>query len=102
MGAAVEAHSADIPYVRTPLAPIDVTGHVTDAKGDPLAGATVTVKGTKRVVLTDANGDFTLKGVDNGATLVVSFAGYTAQEVGLKGVSGPLTIKFADQQNQLG
>lgn len=99
---AVPAISSESPTTRYSAPPKDVTGHVTDAKGDPLAGATVTVKGTKRVVLTDANGDFTLKGVDEGATLVVSFAGYTAQEVSVKGVSGTLTVKFADQQNQLG
>jgi len=94
--------SADVPYHLRNLPPVDVTGTVTDAKGDPLVGATVTVKGTKRVVLTDATGGFSLKGVDNSATLVVTFTGYAAQEISLKGVSGPIQVKFADQQNQLG
>jgi TonB-linked SusC/RagA family outer membrane protein len=82
--------------------PIDVTGTVSDAKGDPLVGATITVKGTKRVVLTDVSGSFSLKGVDNNATLVVTFTGYTAQEISVRSVSGPIQVKFADQQNQLG
>jgi TonB-linked SusC/RagA family outer membrane protein len=84
------------------LPPVDVTGRVTDARNEPLSGATVSVKGTKQVVLTDVNGQFTLRGVDNNATLVVSFAGYPAQEVSVRSVSGPITVKFADQQNQLG
>jgi hypothetical protein len=37
-----------------------ITGVVTDDKGAPLAGATVTVKGTVDAVNTDAAGKFTL------------------------------------------
>ncbi len=83
-------------------APIDVTGVVTDSKNEPLSGATVQVRGTKKVVLTDANGQFILKGVEANATLIVSYAGYTAQEVSLKNVDGPVKVSFSEQQNQLG
>ncbi|MBM3441581.1 MAG: SusC/RagA family TonB-linked outer membrane protein [Bacteroidetes bacterium] len=100
--AATQARSSEPTLAFRAVLPKDIIGHVTDAKGDPLAGATVTVKGTKRIVLTDANGDFNLKGVDDASTLVVTFAGYTPQEVSVKGISGPLTVQFADQQNQLG
>ena len=58
----------------------DIHGRVTDSLGNPMAGASVTVKGTKRGVETDANGMFDLKGVGEGAVLVVTFTGYQARE----------------------
>lgn len=51
---------------------IDVHGKVVNDKGEPVAGATVTVKGTRNATATDANGEFVLKGVDEKGTLVVS------------------------------
>src|SRR5687767_6489573 len=52
--------------------PIDVKGRILDEKGEPVAGATVTVKGTKNATATNADGEFELKNVDNNATLVFS------------------------------
>ena len=96
------AYSADMhfPYAFKP--PIEVRGRVTDSKNEPLPGATVGVKGTKKAVVTDANGDFFLRDVDNNATLVVSYAGYSSREISLKNVSGPIIVSFTEQQNQLG
>lgn len=54
-----------------------ITGRVLDADGEPLPGATVKVKGTKAVALTDVDGNFVLearKGAKS-ATLLVSFIG---------------------------
>ena len=58
-----------------------VTGTVT-AKEDglPIPGATVKVKGTNVGAQTNSAGKFTLS-VPSGATLVVSFVGYTAQQI---------------------
>ncbi|HSF44696.1 MAG TPA: carboxypeptidase-like regulatory domain-containing protein, partial [Chitinophagaceae bacterium] len=99
---ALDVPSEKIPAGNFKKAPIDVTGRVTDSKNEPLAGATVTVKGSKKFVLTDANGIFTLKSVETNSTLVISYAGYTAKEVSLSGVSGPIDVQFSEQQNQLG
>ncbi len=57
-----------------------VTGVVTGSDNAPLVGATVTVKGTGRAVVTDARGQFAIQAAP-GETLQVSFVGYTAQEV---------------------
>lgn len=59
----------------------DLTGKVTDNKGNPLGGATVTVKGTAFATSTDNNGNFTLKGIGNNATIVVSYVGYQTRSV---------------------
>ena len=59
---------------------VTVKGHVKDALGGVI-GANVVEKGnTSNGTITDLDGNFTLT-VPQGATLVVSFIGYTTQEV---------------------
>ena len=67
------------------LPPSDIHGRVTDSLGNPLVGASVTVKGSKHGTQTDEQGDFSLKGVDNNATLLVSYTGFEPQTVKLSG-----------------
>ena len=62
-----------------------VTGTVTDSKGDPISGISVTVKGTTKGTSTNAQGVYTLNGVANGATLVFSGTGFTPQEAKVSG-----------------
>ena len=64
--------------------PGDVTGTVTDVRNAPLAGATVTIKGTRTSTVTDQNGRFTLKNVPDNAVLQISFSGYLTEEVSAK------------------
>ena len=59
---------------------ITVTGQVKDAYG-PVAGATVVVKGTSNGATTDVDGNYSIKGVRKGQTLVFSFIGYKTQEI---------------------
>ncbi len=80
----------------------DISGHVTDAKNEPLSGATVQVKGTNKIVVTDANGNFKLKDVADDAVLIISYSGYASEEVIVAGTSGTMNISMKDQQNQLG
>ena len=56
-----------------------VSGTVIDDKGNPLAGASVRVKGTAVGRATDINGRFSIDAA-TGNTLIVSFAGYASQE----------------------
>lgn len=67
--------------------PITVSGRVTDENGEPLAGANVKVKGGSNGVTTDAQGRFTLSGVDPNASLEVSFVGREMQTIAVKGKS---------------
>ena len=57
------------------FAQIDVKGHVKDATGEPIIGATVRVDGTQTATITDFDGNFVLK-ANEGATLVISYVGY--------------------------
>jgi len=78
--------------------PVDISGTVTDAKGNALAGATVTVKGSKNAIVTDQNGRFTFKGVADNAVLQISFSGFITEEVAAKNAK---TITLREQVNQL-
>lgn len=63
---------------------IQLTGIVTDSAGQTLIGASVLEKGTMNGVITDIHGNFTLK-VSPYAIIVVSYVGYTSQEIPLNG-----------------
>src|SRR5690606_9902041 len=62
------------------LAQTQVRGIVVDENGDPAVGATIQVKGTTQGAVTDINGNFNLS-APTGGTLIVSYVGYTTQEV---------------------
>lgn len=66
-----------IPLLLTAQTPADVKGKVTDEKGQPLAGITVSVKGTKRKTATAADGSFTIA-AQSGDVLLLS--GISVQE----------------------
>lgn len=61
--------------------PVDIRGKITNEKGEPLVGATVEIKGSKKGTLTDANGIFELKQVNSDAVVVVSYTGYIPREI---------------------
>ena len=57
------------------FAQIEVKGHVKDAAGEDIIGATIRVEGTQTATVSDFDGNFVLK-ANEGATLVVSYVGY--------------------------
>ncbi len=62
-----------------------ITGKVTDKKGDPVAGVTVTVKGTKTATSTNSEGVYILNNVATDAVLRFTGAGFTTQEITASG-----------------
>jgi TonB-linked SusC/RagA family outer membrane protein len=62
-----------------------ITGIVTDEKGSPLPGVSVSVKGTTLGILTDASGKYTINNAPQNATLIFSFVGMTVQEIKSEG-----------------
>ena len=57
------------------FAQISVKGHVKDAQGEPIIGATVRVADTQTATITDFDGNFMLK-ANQGADIVISYVGY--------------------------
>lgn len=78
-----------------------IRGTVT-AKEDglPIPGASVTIKGTTQGTQTNADGKFTISGNDN-TVLVVSFLGYTPQEVPV-GARSVVNVVLTTSAKQLG
>ena len=60
-----------------------INGQVKDDMGEAVIGASIVVKGTSNGTVTDFNGNFTLK-CQSGAKLVITYIGYTPQEVAAK------------------
>lgn len=77
---------------------VTVKGHVTDDNGKPLTGVTVKVRSSGKAVVTDDNGNFSIKAPEN-AQLVISSVGYKEQTVSL---GGRRTIEVKMQTNATG
>jgi TonB-dependent SusC/RagA subfamily outer membrane receptor len=76
-----------------------VKGKVTDAQtNQPVAGASITVKGEKKGAISDANGNFTLN-VSSSQTIVVSSIGYADKEV--TATTGILNIELTQTSKSL-
>lgn len=74
-----EAKSITVETEEPPVS--EIKGKITNDKGEPLAGASVTVKGTKRGSVTAADGTFDLKNVEPGKILIISYAGFSTREI---------------------
>jgi TonB-linked SusC/RagA family outer membrane protein len=65
-----------------------ISGRITNSStGQPLAGATVAVKGTNTATQTNADGDFSLAVPAGTTTLTVTSVGYASQEISINGRS---------------
>ena len=68
----------------------DITGRVMNEQGEPLSNANVIIKRTGTGTVTNANGQFTLRNVNNYDLLIISYVGYS-----------PLDLKVGDKTNFL-
>ncbi|MEJ7739563.1 MAG: carboxypeptidase-like regulatory domain-containing protein [Chitinophagaceae bacterium] len=70
-------------FTSSVIAQKTVSGKVTNAANQPLAGASVEVKGTNIGTTTDDEGRFTINVPKNQGTLVVTSVGYAGSEVAI-------------------
>ena len=75
-----------------------ITGTISDSQG-PVIGASVVEKGTSNGVVTDFDGNFTLN-VKPGATLVISYIGYTTKEIAV-GNQSIFNVTIEEDNNSL-
>jgi len=75
-----------------------VNGAVTDERGAPVPGVTVTVMKTSRSTVTDAAGKFMIEASPKDV-LAISAVGFTSQEI--KAGTGELSIQLKEAVNQL-
>jgi iron complex outermembrane recepter protein len=80
-----------------------ISGKITDAKNDALAGASVVIKGTTKGTITNANGEFSIENVADGTyKLSVSFLGYSSQETSVNiPQTGSLVVSLKEDQSAL-
>lgn len=58
-----------------------INGIITDEKSEAIIGANVSVKGTTNGTITDVNGNFSLANISDNDIIVISYIGYTPQEI---------------------
>ena len=78
---------------------VTVTGNISDAKGEPLIGVSILVKGTSNGTITDMNGHFSLP-VAKGDVIEISYIGYAPQAITVTD-SKPLKIVMKEDAEVL-
>ena len=82
------------------LAQKSVKGKITDANNQPIAGASVIIKGTTTGTTTDDQGAYSINVPDENSTLVVSYVGFSTQEFPVRGLT-TLNVTLSNTQNSL-
>lgn len=78
---------------------LNVSGTVHDASGDPIVGATVTVKGSTIGTVTGINGDYNIQAPPDG-TLTFSFLGLGTLDVAVNG-RARLDVRMSNSDTEL-
>jgi len=73
--------------------PVTVKGTVKDARNQPLAGVTVTLKGRAGAATTDEDGNFSVNVPENVKSLEFSSVGYNTKEVAITGTTVLVTLE---------
>lgn len=60
-----------------------IRGHIKDANGDAVPGASIVVEGTSSGAISDSNGDYEIKVPEGGKVLIVSFIGMETQRISI-------------------
>ena len=80
---------------------ITITGKITNESGQSVIGANVLLKGTKRAVQTDLDGNFSIKVPDGGGTLVISYVGSVTQEIKVSKTNTNLKVVLKQESQKL-
>jgi len=78
----------------------NLTGVVLDQSGDPIIGASVFIKDTKKGTATDLNGKFSLENIGSLSTIVVSYIGYQSKQISIDG-NTKLEVKLVEDNKTL-
>ncbi len=78
----------------------DVTGKIVDKEGEPVIGASVFDKTTKKGTSADLDGKFVLTGVSPNSTLKISAVGFEPQEIALNG-RNDITVILKEENSLL-
>jgi TonB-dependent starch-binding outer membrane protein SusC len=90
-------HQLSSPSLTTP----PITGIVRGPDGQPIGGANVVVKGTKSGTITNANGEFELKNVNDDQVVIISSIGFEAQELKIGGRNSNIRVSLKITNSKL-
>ena len=77
-----------------------ITGKVTDANNAPVAGATVSIKGSNVATQTNAQGEYSLSVPGDNSVIVISFVGFEQREIAV-GSQSNLSINLVPTTSNL-
>lgn len=75
---------------------IDVSGRIINEEGLPIAGATIKLKDGSQTTMSNRDGYFTLKNVNEDAIVVISVIGYKTYEISAKHQLGPIQLEISN------
>lgn len=81
-------------------AQINIKGSVKDRNGDPIIGASVTIKGERGGAVSDIDGYYTISDIKPNAILIFSYIGFNTQEIPVKGQSA-IDVTMTESNKQL-
>lgn len=80
---------------------IEIKGKIVDEKGNPLPGASVKIKHTDRLVMSNNNGEFTLNNVNENAIVQFFYIGYKTKEIVASQLKNNPTIRLEVNAGEL-
>jgi TonB-linked SusC/RagA family outer membrane protein len=80
-------------------ADIKVEGRVTNENGDPVSGASISVKGSSAGTFTDARGNFSITVPEN-AVLIITAVGHNAAEISVNGRQ-QITVRLSQTDSKM-
>jgi iron complex outermembrane receptor protein len=82
-------------------APKSISGSIRDAKGRPIPGVTIRVKGKNTGAISNPDGNFTVNNITDDAVLLFRALGFTPWETAAKGKNN-LSVVLQEDQSKLG
>src|SRR5690349_11266052 len=79
---------------------VNVSGQELNENRNPIAGATVQLKGAQSTSITDVSGNFSISVTEKKGVLVISYVGYSNKEVAVG--NGPIMVQLQPLNNSLG
>ncbi|HRI22195.1 MAG TPA: SusC/RagA family TonB-linked outer membrane protein, partial [Panacibacter sp.] len=77
-----------------------ITGKITSASGEILTGASINLKGSSTVTVSNEKGEFSITVPDNKAVLLISHVGFKTKEIAVKNQSS-LIVLLEEDKNEL-
>jgi TonB-dependent starch-binding outer membrane protein SusC len=90
-----------LPFINFAQTAATVSGTITTTSGAPVAGVSVSIKGTSSGSSSNSSGHYTINGVQSGSVLVFSYVGYKTMEIPVNGRS-TIDVQLTQDTRSLG